>query len=539
MKVTHPQRFLALILLFIPVIAWSAARLNIVVIVGDDWGGPYASAYTGIYGRALPSDIVKTPNIDRIARNGVLFKNAYVNAPSCTPSRSSIFSGRYFFNTKGGAILGGTWDSTIPTFPLLLRDAGYHIGRTYKTWSPGTPANAPFGGVNYAYQQSGSSPNRFSTNVTGLMAQGLSFVQAKQKMLNQVGGNFDAFLAARKPNQPFLYWFGPTNTHRSWVKGSGKALWGINPDTLKGKLRVFLPDNTEIRQDMADYLGEIQAMDAYIGVLLKKLEAIGELNNTLIVATGDNGPGGFPHGKWNLYDFGVATPLVMWLPNSKGGRIVDDFTTLMDLAPTFLEVGGVTRPAKMNGTSLLNILKSPNSGQVDAKRTFAITGEERHVGMARERSLPYPARALRTKNYLYIRNFAPERWPMGCPYRTLPTGNHVLFLDMDSSPTKDWIVINRTNPNTKRYYSWAFEKRSAEELYDLAKDPGQIKNVANNSAYAIVKAQLANQLLTELQRVGDPRVTGTGQTFDLPPYTNLAPVACQDTIPLSWLPSGL
>lgn len=226
-------------LFFIPVICWSASRPNILVIVGDDWGGPYASAYSRIYNnRALPSDIVKTPNIDRIAHNGVLFKNAYVNAPSCTASRSSIFSGRYFFNTKGGAFLGGQWDSTIPTFPLLMRDAGYHIGMTYKGWSPGKISNAPFGGTAYIYNQSGISANIFSSNVTYLMSKGLTFAQAKQRMLDQVSGNFNSFLAARKPNQPFLYWFGPTNIHRSWAKGSGKALWGINP---KAKCVFFYP----------------------------------------------------------------------------------------------------------------------------------------------------------------------------------------------------------------------------------------------------------------------------------------------------------
>ncbi|POZ52079.1 sulfatase family protein [Methylovulum psychrotolerans] len=540
MKMAIRQRLLSVLLLFLPLIAWADNRLNIVVIVGDDWGGPYASAYTGIYGRALPSDTVKTPNIDRIARNGVLFKNAYVNAPSCTPSRSSIFSGRYFFNTGGGAFLYGTWDPTIPSFPLLLHDAGYHIGKTYKTWAPGVPIDAPFGGVKtYQYQQSGTSANRFSSTVTALMAKGMTFDQAKQTLLDEVNGNFSAFIKARKPGQPFLYWFGPTNTHRSWVKGSGKALWGIDPDNLKNKLRAFLPNVPEIREDMADYLGEIQALDAYVGVLLKKLEDIGELDKTLIVVTGDNGPGGFPHGKWNLYDFGVATPLAIWLPNSKAGRVVDDFTTLMDLAPTFLDVAGLPTPADMNGKSLLPVLTSPNSGQVDPQRNFVITGEERHVGMATEQSLPYPARALRTANYLYIRNFAPERWPMGCPLISpAPTPTPWVFVDMDPSPTKDWIINNRNVPAGAHFYTWGFAKRPMEELFDLSNDPGQITNVANKPAYATVKAQLAGQLLARLKNAGDPRVVGDGKTFDQPPFTSLASVACHDSLPLGWLANG-
>src|SRR5262245_59616153 len=136
-------------------------RPNIVFLFADDWG-KYASAYAKVVGRPSPSEVVRTPNIDRLAREGVLFRNAFVNAPSCTPCRSALLSGRYFFNTGRGAILqGAIWDESIPTFPLLLRDAGYHIGKSYKVWSPGTPADAPFGGQRYAYQQSGIEPNNF------------------------------------------------------------------------------------------------------------------------------------------------------------------------------------------------------------------------------------------------------------------------------------------------------------------------------------------------------------------------------------------
>jgi uncharacterized sulfatase len=227
----------------------------------------------------------------------------------------------------------------------------------------------------------------------------------------------------------------------------------------------------------------------------------------------------------------------MWLPHSTGGRIVNDFTTLMDLAPTFLEVAGVPIPPKVNGRSLLNILTSPNSGQVDPQRTFAITGEERYVGMAREDSLPYPARALRTANYLYIRNFAPNRWPMGCPFNMqFAGGDYAMFADMDPSPTKDWLIFNRTDPVNRKYFSWAFSKHQAEELYDLSIDPGQIINVANNPMYVTIKTQLANQLLTELKNAGDPRVIDDGKAFDRPPYTDLKPVKCKNTIPLDWLP---
>ena len=185
-----------------------------------------------------------------------------------------------------------------------------------------------------------------------------SAAAAHDKILSQVRDNFDAFLADRKPDQPWLYWFGPTNTHRTWVSGSGKALWGIDPDSLKGKLPAFLPDVPEVREDVADYLGEGQAFDAYVGVLLKRnwrSEATRPTRLSSSAAT--TGRRASPRGKCNLYDLGVAVTLAVRWPGGKAGRVVDDFVNLMDLAPTFLEVGGVKPPAGMDGRSLLTCCK--------------------------------------------------------------------------------------------------------------------------------------------------------------------------------------
>src|SRR5262245_11265295 len=236
----------------------AAPRWNILFLFADDWGR-YASAYAGLDGRPTLNDVIKTPNVDRVAREGTLFRNAFVNAPSCTPCRSSLMSGRYFFNTGRGAILrGAIWDETIPSFPLLLRDAGYHIGKSYKVWSPGTPVDAPFGRQQYAYEKAGRAPNNFSEESYERMERGMSVAAAREEILAQVRGNFDQFLADRKPGQPWLYFFGTTTTHRKWIKGSGKKLWGIEPDSLKGKMPAFLPDVPEVREDVADYLGEPQ-----------------------------------------------------------------------------------------------------------------------------------------------------------------------------------------------------------------------------------------------------------------------------------------
>lgn len=507
------------------------ARPNILFCFADDWGR-YANIYSRYESRPSINQVIHTPVLDRAARDGVLFRNAFVTAPSCTPCRSSLLSGQYFFRTGRGAILqGAVWDSSIPSFPLLLRDAGYHIGKSYKVWSPGAPVDAPYGGQQYAYEKAGREYNKFSINVTKRVRAGATVEAAKQTILAQVRDNFDAFLADRKPGQPFCYWFGPTLTHRPYEKGSGKALWGLDPDSVRGKLPKFMPDVPEVRADFTDYMGEILAWDAGVGLLLKKLADVGELDKTLVFISGDHGMPGVPGGKCNLYDFGVGVALIVRGPGIKPGRVVDDFVNLMDLAPTFLEAGGVKPPEVMTGRSFINVLRSEKSGQVDPGRTWVVTGRERHVAAAREDNLPYPHRALRTPDFLYIRNFAPDRWPMGNPKFTsradmpsveeLERNTFAAFADMDASPSKAWMVHQFGEEDWQWHYNYAFGKRPAEELYDLRTDPDQALNVADDPAYAKQKQELAGRLHKILTDAKDPRVQGDGHTFDLPPYSDL------------------
>jgi arylsulfatase A-like enzyme len=511
----------------------AAGRPNIVFCFADDWGR-YARCYAPLDAKPTINGLLETPNIDRVARDGVLFRNAFVPSPSCTPCRSSVLSGRYFFRTGRGAILlGAEWDPAIPSFPLLLREAGYQIGKSYKVWSPGTPADAPYGGQRFAYQSQGGAFNRFSVNASRMVREGMAVDAAKAKLLGEVRGNFRAFLSAREPGRPFCYWFGPTVTHRSWEKGSGKALWGIDADSLEGRLPGFMPDVPEVRGDFADYMGEIQAWDAGVGVILDELRAAGELDDTLVVLSGDHGMPGVPGGKCNLYDHGTAVALLARGPGIAGGRVVDDFVNLMDVAPTFLEAGGVAPPTDMAGRSFLGVLRSGTAGLVDPARTWVVTGRERHVDTAREGNLPYPHRALRTADHLYIRNFAPGRWPMGSPRfsgpadrpttETLESDTFAAFADMDNSPTKAWLVGQHGREEWAWHYKYAFGKRPAEELYDLRTDPDQMRNVADDPAYAAVRKEMAERLMGVLTDAGDPRVTGDGKTFDRPPFTDVAP----------------
>lgn len=508
--------------------ATAVERPNILFCFADDWGR-FASAYAALDARPMANSVIQTPNIDSVAARGVLFRNSFVPAPSCTPCRSSLLSGRYFFNTGRGAILSGAvWDETIPTFPLMLRDASNHIGKSGKVWSPGTPVDAPIGRQRYAYQKSGMAFNNFSEQVTQAVKGGKTIAQARTDLLKQVEGNFAAFFKAREEKKPFFFWFGPTTVHRTWVKGSGKALWGIDPQSLKGKLPRFLPDVPEVREDFADYLGEAQAFDAYVGVLLRYLKNVGELGRTLVVISGDHGPGGFPGGKCNLYDFGTGVALVAAGPGVSGPRVLDDFVNLMDLTPTFLDAAGVKHPAGLNARSLWPILTSKKGGQVDPDRTWVVTGRERHVDDAREGNKPYPQRALRTKDFLYIRNFIPDRYPLGDPKQVtadkapaanvLENNTRVAFADMDAGPMKAWLIAHRNDKEWKWYYDFAFGKRPAEELYDLRSDPDQLKNVTSDKAYQATRKQLAERLTKILTDAGDPRVVEADCRFEKPPF---------------------
>ncbi|MBN1671039.1 MAG: sulfatase [Kiritimatiellae bacterium] len=507
-------------------------RPNILFIFADDWGR-YAGAYRQVEGDRTPNALLNTPNFDRVAREGVLFTNAFVPAPSCTPCRSSLLSGRYFWQTGLGAILqGAVWDASIPSYPLLLEQAGYHIGYTYKVWSPGTPRDAPYGADRTRYAPAGTRFGRFSFVATEHVAE-RGVEGAKAVLYDEVRRNFDAFLAARPPGAPFCYWWGPTNTHREWQRGSGKALWGLEPDDLKGRLPAFLPDVHEVREDVCDYLGECLAVDAGLGLLLARVEQLGELDNTFVVVSGDHGIPGFPRGKCNLYDFGCEVALAArWPGRIPAGRIVDDFVNIMDLAPTFLEAAGLDPPEGMAARGLMDVLRSEKAGQVDPERTFVVTGRERHVAKARAGNLPYPQRAIRTKGFLYIRNFEPDRWPMGDPkgldnpatepppFEELEHNTFVAYADLDASPSKAWMVHHRGEEQVRRLFEMGFGKFPAEELYDLAKDPYYMNNVAGAPAYQSIQRQLAERLMAVLKEQRDPRVAEPACRFERAPFTN-------------------
>ena len=513
-----------------------ANQPNIVFAFADDWGR-YASAYAAHQPDGGLNELIQTEHFDRVAAEGALFLNALVPAPSCTPCRSSILSGQYFWQTGLGAILmGAQWDESIPTFPLTLEaEAGYFIGHTYKVWSPGMTMNAPMGARRTAFNPAGFNFNQFSHWVTdhapefGSGQAGIE--QAKNAMYQETRANVRAFLEAVPASKPFCYWWGPTNTHRTWERGSGRSLWNIDPDALTGRMPAFLPDVHDVREDAADYLGECLATDAGLGILIEELASHGALDDTLLLVSGDHGIPGMPRAKCNLYDIGCEVALAArWPGHIRPGRVVEDFVNLMDLGPTFCEAGGIAPPASMSGRSLLPVLESTASGQVEDDRDHVVTGRERHIAHARKGMLPYPQRSIRTRDFIYIINFEPDRWPMGDPVgldgsdRPVPTvedlthDTFATFRDMDASPTKAWLVTHREDHDVEPLYDLAFGKRPREELYDLRADPHYMNNVASDPAFEDIRAELERRLLDILEKQDDPRVTEQPCRYEYEPY---------------------
>jgi N-sulfoglucosamine sulfohydrolase len=495
----------------------AAERPNILLLFADDLGR-HASVYADPT-RPSPDDVVKTPVIDRLAAEGARFHQAFVSAPSCTPSRGALYTGRHFFRNGSFSQLHSRWTRGAPDpadalvgMPAVLGRAGYHIGWSHKWHIP----ERLIGGKQNHYAPAGQRINQFSQVVSRNPG-------ARGRILEEVRRNFRAFLDARQEGRPFFYSFNPTNTHREWQRGSGKALWGIDPDSLQGKLPPFLPDNEVVREDFADYLGEVMAFDAACGVILEELSAHGELDRTLIVLSGDHGAPGFPRGKCNVHDFGARVPLVMrWPGRIEAGREVEEPVSLIDLAPTFLAAAGVETPDDPDGENLLPALAP---GSKAALRGWALIGREVHVGGAREGHLPYPVRALRTAEFLYVRNFKPERWPLGDPKAAagqampaaaeLEPNTRAAFADIDASPTKTWLIRNRFAKGLEQVLEHAWQKRPAEELYRLADDPHQMRNLAADPALATTLAELRAALMAELEAKQDPRLR---DAFDHPPY---------------------
>ena len=439
----------------LPSAAEEKQRPNILFAIADDWSYPHA----GVHG----DKVIKTPVYDKVASEGVLFTGCYCSAPTCTASRGGVLTGQAIHRLAEGGNLYGFLPSRFRVYPNVLEAAGYFVGYTGKGWAPGP-------------------------------------VEGSGRTRNPAGPgfkDFKTFLVQAPKDKPFCFWFGSTYPHRTYELGSG-AKSGMKIEDVE--VPPFLPDTPEVRNDILDYYYEVQLFDQQVGDLLAALDETGQAENTIVVVTSDNGMP-FPRAKANIYDIGVHMPLaVRWPGKAKAGRKVDGFVSHTDFAPTFLEAAGIKPRPEMTGKSLMGVLTKGKS--ID--RDCIFMERERHAS-ARKDNLSYPMRGVRTKDFHYIRNPMPDRWPAGDPTTDTIWGRG--FGDIDGGPSKEVILKRRKDEGIAKYFHLACGKRPEEELYDLRKDPWQLENVADKPEYAKAKKDMRARLDKWMKETGDPRAT--------------------------------
>ncbi|MCD0472339.1 sulfatase [Flavobacterium sp. JAS] len=422
----------------------------------------------GCYG----NDLLKTPNIDKAAKEGVLFANAFCNSPSCSPARAAMLTGQDAWRLGDAANLWSSFPK-VKVYTEIMKNAGYHVGIEGKGWGPG---NAEATG--WEHNPGGEEFNSF------------------EEFYNEI-----------QKGKPWIFWYSSRNPHRPFRKNGWKES-GI--DLNKIKVPPYLPDTKEVRKDIADYYNEIQSFDKEVASYIALVKEMGELDNTIVIICSDNG-WQMPRGLANLYDSGTKIPLIILWPNHfKGDRVINDFVSLNDLAPTFLELSGIDIPKEMNAKSLAKILYSDKNKNVENNRDFMVMGRERHA-FVRKDGKGYPGRAIRTKDYLYIKNYEPERWPAGDPPLYGDVDSHMLQYPC---PTKLFMLEKKEDITVKPLFELAFGKRPAEELYDLKKDPYQMKNISQLTEYQNIKSTLSKKLLNYLIQSSDPRETNKNFNWD-------------------------
>jgi len=456
-----------------------AKRPNILFVIADDQSYPDAS----IYG----SNMVHTPGFDLIASKGALFHNAYVTSPGSSPSRASILTGMYPWQIEEAGTHASSFPAKYNCYPDILAGAGYHIGFTGKGWGPGDwkISGRPHNPAGPDYNEHKLDPPYSGISKIDYTA------------------NFKQFLSERDKDQPFCFWLGTHEPHRpyenmSWVKEGDSLSMAAVPG--------FLPTSDEVKGDLLDYAVEIEWFDKHLMNCIEELNRIGELENTIIIVTADNGMS-FPHAKANCYDAGIHVPLaICWGQKIKPSQIIDHLVSMVDLAPTFLQAAGLETHAAHVGQSLLPLLTDHNEVY---SRSKAFAGRERH-SCSRYDNQGYPMRSIRWKDYLLVRNFHPERWPAGDPQELGKDGKpkemHKGYFDIDAAPSKDYLISHRNDPSVALFFEASVAKRPEYELYDLAKDPACMKNRASESDYSNILAEMKQLLQFELKETNDPRI---------------------------------
>ena len=403
-----------------PALAFSQAKPNFVFIIADDvsWND------IGCYG----NDVVKTPNIDRLAQEGLRFTNAFLTASSCSPSRCSIISGKYP-HSNGAAELHTPLPEKEKPFPLFLKENNYYTAHAGK-WHMGPATHRAFDCYtdNNGYDIGDGGEN-----------------------------NWVSFLKERPKDKPFFFWFASNDAHRPW----GADTFKITHNPAKMIIPPYFADTPETRQDMASYYNEIGRFDYYIGKVRKELEAQGVLENTLIIVMSDNGRP-FPRCKTRVYDSGMKTPFIVFWPKGirNKGNHSESLISAIDIAPTILKLAGINVPDEYQGKNFVAVLKK-RSAEI---RSSVFSEHNWHDYEAHERM-------IRTKDYLYVLNARPNLTNCG------PA-------DSKSSPTQHALNIVRDAGKLSPSQADVFvAPRPAEELFDVKNDPEQILNLASMPEY--------------------------------------------------------
>ncbi len=492
MSKNHMTRiFTCTLLLLVSLIHMNAQsqRPNILFALADDASFPYMSAYGCQW--------VQSPAFDRVASEGLLFQRCYTPNAKCAPSRASILTGRNSWQLKEA---GNHWNYFPPEFRTVtdsLAANGYHVGYTGKGWAPGIAETAdgqPRDPIGPRWNK-----RKLDPPTTGISD-------------NDYAGNFEDFLNDRKDGQPFFFWYGCLEPHRGYEYMSGQRVGGLKTESID-QVPPFWPDEERVRQDLLDYAFELQHFDQHLMRMLEILEERGELENTIVVVTADNGMP-FPRVKGQAYELSNHLPMaISWPAGIKDpGRVVESYMSFIDLTPTWLDLAGVDGEAdgmkSITGKSLRPLFESPDAGPV---RDRVLIGKERH-DIGRPHDWGYPIRGIVEDDYIYMVNFEPDRWPAGNP----ETG----YLNCDGSPTKSVILEYRYVPGKRHFWELSFGFRPDEELYNVARDPACMVNLVRNPAYAHIRERMREAMMEQLRQEEDPRMEGRGHIFDEYPYAN-------------------
>lgn len=443
---------------------------NILFILADNWRYPTA----GI----LSDPMAKTPAFDRIASEGVLFTHTFNPVPSCSPTRSCLLTGKAAHQLGERASLWSSFPKDTPVVTQMIRASGYDIGYSGKPWAPGN------------HEISGWTENPAGPKFK----------------------DFADFHTKRDAKKPFFFWLGNTDTATKGGKLPYLADAKSKLDSSKLTVPPELPDCAEVRDDLMNYYGGVMKLDEEAAQAITVLENAGELENTIVIYTSDNG-WQMPRGLANCYDSGSRVPLaIRWGKNLTAGRTVDAFVNVADLGPTFLELADIAVPREMTMHSIKNLLLGkPDEFQRDA----VFIERERHANV-RHDNQSYPVRAIRTRDYLYLRNLRPERWPAGDPDVMFLHGRP--FGDVDTTMGKDFLLAHQSDPAYAKHIALIFGKRPAEELYDLRNDPNQLTNIADRAEHADALKLLRARVDEWMKQTNDPRVDPTNDDWDKFPY---------------------